>query len=84
MAKYKFLSWQLFRAICHTDAELWHDQGYTADELTADDILNEYPEDYFDATEYEANALERCFTPQEFAEKTLEYMEAMEEAEYER
>ena len=74
---YKFLSWADFKEICQTDAFNWKNSGYTADDLTADDILNEYPDDYFGDEYQEATSTERCFTPEEFAEQTLEYISEM-------
>lgn len=71
---YKILNWEEFRATCYEDAYNWHNNGNTADELTAEDILNEYPDDYFTEEFQEVDELSHCFTPEEFAEQTLEYL----------
>ena len=76
---YKFLSWYEFRSFCKNDAQLWLDNGYTADELTSEDILNEYPEDYFCDEYQEPSGTERSFTPAEFAQQTLDYIKEGEE-----
>lgn len=76
---YKILTWDEFREVCSEDAHNWINGGYTADELTEDDILNEYPSDYFDKEEYQdCDDLSSCFSPYEFARKTLEYMRDFE------
>lgn len=79
--KYKFLSWDQFRESCREDAFLWYTNGYTADELTAADILNEYPEEYWEDVEYAPDALSRSFTAEEIAEQTLDYIAKFEEVE---
>lgn len=86
--KAKIMSWDEFREACQYDAQLWHDNGYTAEEITGDDILNEYPDDYFedytdddiseDAVDY---STESVFTPDDFAKKTISYMREIEEGE---
>lgn len=82
--KAKVLTWNEFRDICREDAYNWKNSGWTADKITADDILNEYPEDYFeDDTAGEYDELSSAFTPEEFAAKTLEYLEEIEAEETE-
>lgn len=86
--KAKIMNWDEFREACQYDAQLWHDNGYTAEEITEDDILNEYPNDYFedytdddiseDAVDY---STESVFTPDDFAKKTISYMREIEEGE---
>lgn len=77
--KCKIMTWDEFREMCKEDAESWYYNGYSSDELTAEDILNEYPEDYFcDSTDDEYDALTSYFTPDEVAQKTLDYLEEME------
>lgn len=77
--KCKIMTWDKFREMCREDAQSWYYNGYTSDELTAEDILNEYPEDYFcDRTDDEYDGLTSCFTPDEVAQKTLDYLEEME------
>ena len=72
---FKILTWEEFREVCEMDASNWLDAGYTAEELTTEEILNEYPSEYFDIEEYqETDDLSSCFSPMEFATKTLEYM----------
>ena len=81
----KILSWDEFREDCMTDAQLWHDQGWRSDKITTEDIMNEYPDDYFDeypeeelTDEYIDFSTDRYFTPEEFAERTIEYMQELE------
>ena len=63
------------------DAELWLDQGYTADELTEDDILNEYPDDYFDADENEeTDEFSFLSTPHDWAAATLDCLRELAES----
>lgn len=79
--KCKIMTWDEFREMCREDAENWYYNGYTSDELTAEDILNEYDESFFcDRTEdeYDYDALTSSFTPDEVAQKTLDYLEEME------
>lgn len=77
--KGKIMTWDEFREMCREDAQSWYYNGYSSDELTAEDILNEYPEDYFcDSTDDEYDHLTSYFTPDEVAQKTLEYLEEME------
>lgn len=78
--KAKVLPWYEFREICYNDACNWFNSGYTADELTEDDILNEYPDDYFtDTTETVCDEFSIAFEPSEFASATLEYLAEMSE-----
>lgn len=80
--KGKIMTWDEFREMCEMDARNWYASGYTANELTAENILNEYPEDYFcDSTDDDYDELSSCFTPDEFAEKTLEYLAEIESEE---
>lgn len=80
--KGKILTWDEFREYCREDAYNWHNSSYTTKDLTEEDILNEYPEDYFkDDTNDEYDELSSCFTPDEFARKTLEYLEEIENEE---
>lgn len=79
--KCKIMTWDDFRSMCDTDARNWAESGYTAKELTPDDILNEYPEDYFcDSTDGYWDELSSGFTPDEIAAKTLEYLAEYDEA----
>ena len=76
------MSWQEFREVCKEDAYLWHQNGNTADDLSAEDILNEYPGDYFGDESADTDDLYdgyRSFSPAEFAEQTLEYLKEMGE-----
>lgn len=79
--KCKIMTWDEFREMCREDAQSWYYNGYSSDELTAEDILNEYDESFFsdninDDDEYDD--LSSCFTPDEVAQKTLEYLKEME------
>ena len=77
--KCKIMTWDEFREMCREDAQSWYYNGYSSDELTAEDILNEYPKDYFcDSTDDEYDVLTSYFTPDEVAQKTLDYLEEME------
>lgn len=86
--KAKIMSWDEFREACQYDAQVWHDNGWTADEITRYDILNEYPDDYFedysdddiseDAVDYSTDSV---FTPDDFAKETIAYMREIEEGE---
>lgn len=74
--KGKIMTWDEFREMCEMDAQNWAASGYTAKDLTPEDILNEYPEDYFcDSTDDEYDELSSCFTPDEVAIKTLGYLD---------
>ena len=82
--KAKIMTWDEFREVCSEDAYNWYHSGWTSDKITVDDILNEYPEDYFtDSTDDDYDELSSCFTPDEFASKTLEYLEQIENEEVE-
>lgn len=82
--KAKIMTWDEFRGMCREDAYNWHHSGWTSDKITAEDILNEYPEDYFeDDTADEYDELSSAFTPAEFAAKTLGYLEEIEAEENE-
>ena len=72
--KCKIMTWDEFREMCREDAQSWYYNGYSSDELTAEDILNEYPEGYF----CDSDVLTSYFTPDEVAQKTLDYLEEME------
>ena len=77
--KCKIMTWDEFREMCREDAQNWYYSGYTSDELTAEDILNEYDESFFsDSMNDEYDDLSSCFTPDEVAQKTLDYLEEME------
>ena len=78
----KILTWDEFREYCKEDAYHWHESGYTTANVTADDILGEYTDDYFeDDSDAEYDELSSCFTPDEFAAKTLEYLGEIENEE---
>lgn len=78
--KAKIMTWDDFREMCREDAVNWHDSGYKASDLTAEDILSEYDSEYFcDDTNDDYDDLSSAFTPAEFAAKTLEYLEEIEE-----
>ena len=77
--KCKIMTWDGFREMCREDVQSWYYNGYSSNELTAEDILNEYPEDYFcDSTDGEYDVLTSYFTPDEVVQKTLDYLEEME------
>lgn len=77
--KYKIMTWDEFRAMCKTDAENWYHSGYRYNEITVDDILNEYDESFFsDIMNDNHDDLTSCFTPDEVAQKTLDYLKEME------
>ena len=79
--KAKIMRWDDFRDMCREDAVNWHDSGYKASDLTAEDILSEYDSEYFgDDTADEYDELSSAFTPSEFAAKTLEYLAEIEES----
>ena len=83
--KAKIMTWDEFREVCREDAHNWYHSGWESDMITADDILNEYPEGYFsDDTDDDYDDLSSAFTPAEFAAKTLEYLEEIEEEDAER
>lgn len=76
--KAKVLTWDEFIEFCEDDACNWFNSGYSVDEVTEDDILNEYPDDYFtDTTETECDEFSNAFTPSDFARTTLEYLAEM-------
>lgn len=78
--KAKIMTWDDFREVTRADAVNWHDSGYKASDLTAEDILSEYDSEYFcDDTNDDYDDLSSAFTPAEFAAKTLEYLEEIEE-----
>lgn len=75
----KVLTWDEFRELCKEDAYNWFNNGNSANELTKDDIVHEYPDNYFsDNTESEHDDLSSAFTPSEFAKQTIEYLEEIE------
>lgn len=76
---YKILTWDEFREVCTKDAYNWIHCGYTADELTESDIISEYSDDYFDSEYQETDELSSCFTPHDFAEKTIDYIRELQE-----
>ena len=78
----KILTWDEFREYCKEDAYHWRESGYTTADVTEADILGEYTDDYFeDETDNEYDDLSSCFTPDEFAAKTLEYLGEIENEE---
>lgn len=77
--KGKILTWDEFREYCKEDAYAWYESGWSCEELTVEDILSEYTDDYFtDSTEDDYDELSRCFTADEFAAKTFEYLGEIE------
>ena len=75
----KILSWDDFREYCKADAHLFFESGYTADDLTTADIIAEYDKNYFcDDINSSHDDLSSCFTPEEFAKKTLEFLKELE------
>lgn len=77
--KCKIMTRGEFREMCMEDAQSWYYNGYTSDELTAEDILNEYDESFFsDSTDDDHDDLSSCFTPDDVAQKTLDYLKGME------
>ena len=79
--KGKIMTWDEFRGLCEMDAQNWYYSGYTSDELTAEDILNEYDESFFsdsmdDDDEYDDPSRD-FFTPDEVAQRTLDYLKKM-------
>lgn len=84
----KRMSWEEFRSCCKDDAVLWRENGYTADELTAEDVINEYGDldEYFtdgDLTSDDIFDDESLFSPEDFAKQTLKYLCEIEEEEEE-
>jgi len=81
--KCKIMRWDEFRELCRNDAELWRLNGYTVDTVAAEDILEEYPKDYWEEYDEEPDVNEDswCFVPEDFVEKTLEYLETICEGE---
>ena len=79
--RYAVMTWKEFRELAKTDAQLWKDAGYDSSCLTVEDIINEYnaPEDLFNSDVYYADATTSSFTIEDVAEKTLEYLEELEE-----
>ena len=80
--KGKILTWDEFREYCKEDAYHWHVSGYKSTDVTEEDILGEYSEDYFeDDSNADYDDLSSCFTAKEFASKTLEYLREIENEE---
>jgi hypothetical protein len=81
--KYAVLTWDEFRDLAMTDAQLWKHAGYDSSCLTVEAIINEYdaPEELFNSDVYYADATTSSFTIEEVAEKTLEYLEELEKEE---
>ncbi len=78
------MMWDEFREVCEMDARNWADSEWRSDELTIDDILNEYPEDYFcDSPDDEYDDLSSFFTQEEFGAETLRRIKSIEEEEEE-
>ena len=76
----RIMKWDDFRELCEMDARNWHDAGWKSSDITAEDILGEYDEDYFNNSpddEYDGN-LSSFFTPEEIAAETLSRLEAIE------
>ena len=79
--KAKIMTWDEFREMCRGDAAILHDSGNKSSDLTVEDIVSVYDSEYFcDDTDDEYADLSSAFTPAEFAAKTLEYLEEIEEA----
>ena len=77
--KCKIMTWDEFREMCKEDAQSWYYNGYSSDELTAEDILNEYDESFFsDSMTDEYDDCSSCFTPDEVVQTTLDYLKKME------
>lgn len=72
---YKIMTWDEFREYCYEDAYNWYMNGDTTDTITAEDVIREYPDDYFDDEWQETDDLSSCFTPADFAYQTLEYLD---------
>lgn len=80
--KGKILTWDEFREYCKEDAYHWYESGYKSTDVTEEDILDEYSEDYFeDDSNADYDDLSSCFTAKEFASKTLEYLREIENEE---
>lgn len=78
----KILTWDEFREYCKEDAYYWHESGYSIADVTEADILSEYSDDYFtDSTDDDYDELSSCFTADEFAAKTFEYLGEIENEE---
>lgn len=77
-------TWDEFRELCKNDACSWHDAGYKSSEINAEDILNEYPEDFF-ITEYPDDddilTDENVFTAADVVTGILLYMRTLEDEE---
>ena len=77
--KAKILTYDEFKKICKEDAYNWHNAGWYANEITENDIIHDYPDNYFsDNTETEHDELSSAFAPSDFAKQTLEYLEEIE------
>lgn len=82
--KAKIMTWDEFREMCREDAAILHDNGNESSDLTVEDIVSVYDSEYFcDDTDNEYADLSSAFTPAEFAAKTLEYLEEIEEEDAE-
>lgn len=78
--KAKILTWEEFRNICEEDARCWYyNTNLTSDEITEEDIIGEYPEDYFsDDSEDDTDELSSAFTPEEMAAETIKKLKELE------
>lgn len=79
---YMIRTWEEFREMCAADALSWHDAGFKADDLTSDDIIDEYvecDESFFTANPEDARDGERAFSAAEVAQYTLAYMQEMDD-----
>lgn len=82
--KAKIMTWDEFREMCREDAAILHDSGNESSDLTVEGIVSVYDSEYFcDDTDDEYADLSSAFTPAEFAAKTLEYLEEIEEEDAE-
>ncbi|MBQ1569571.1 MAG: hypothetical protein IIZ78_00500 [Clostridiales bacterium] len=81
---YMISTWDKFREMCAADAYSWVQTGYKASELTAEDILDEYPEDAFTPYPEECGEDEKAFTTEEIAQYTLDYMQEIEDGVYDK
>ena len=76
----KIMRWDDFRELIDADAHNWYCAGWRSNDLEIEDILNDYPEDYFiDSPDDDYDELSSFFTPEEIGEKTLERLEEIEE-----
>ncbi len=76
------MSYWEFEECCRDDAANWKAAGWTYDSLTEEDILDDFPEDFFETCEDDSGVNyynEDYFTPEQFADRILDCLYELEQ-----